>query len=102
MTAFRETKKPAAHFAFDMTVDLDQALGRNISFDLQAFCNDGFSTPEKHEMPPVRYQKPISAVLRLIALYGAACTGFTDPVSEILPLFSLAMLSSNTARSLDN
>ena len=49
----RNEKEPAAHFAFDMTVDLDQALGRYVSFDLQAFCNDGFSTPEKDELPPV-------------------------------------------------
>jgi hypothetical protein len=61
----RNEKKPATHVAFDMAVDLDQAVGRNVALDLQAFRNDGSSAPEKHDLPPTRYTErfflPLSA-----------------------------------------
>jgi hypothetical protein len=39
------------HIALDVTIDLDQSLGRNASCNLQTFLNDGspMSAPEKHE-----------------------------------------------------
>jgi hypothetical protein len=39
------------HIALDVTIDLDQSLGRNTSCNLQALLNDGspMPAPEKHE-----------------------------------------------------
>ena len=45
------------HVPLDVTVDFDQALGRNAPGNLQAFCNDGSSTSEKHEIPLLRDTK---------------------------------------------
>ena len=98
----RNEKKPATHVAFDMAVDLDQAVGRNVAFDLQAFCNYGSSAPEKHDLPLRDIQNAFFCRSALDARHGAACFGFIDPVSAMPACFSLAMLSSNAARSLDN
>jgi hypothetical protein len=64
-----------------MTVDLDQAVGRNVAFDLQAFGNNRCPGPEKDDLPPTRYTERFFLPLQRL-------TRVTVQLVSVLPIRS--------------